>query len=88
MADTNQNKAPAPAPAPKVEEAKPAPVQAKAEAPAKTGKETAYYETTGEFQLYDVNTNITVPHDGKAKLNSNSAFVIKNLERKKLKKVD
>lgn len=73
---------PTPTPA-KVEEAPKAEAPAKKEAPAK-----AYYETTGEFQLYDVATNITVPHDGKAKLNSTSSFVIRNLELKKLRKVD
>jgi len=89
MADNNQQKA-APAPAAKPEEAKTEQaVGGKATAaPAKAAGEFAEYETTGEFQLYDVNTNITVPHDGKAKLNSNSSFVIKNLERKKLKKVE
>jgi hypothetical protein len=85
MADNNNQQKPVAKveEAPKVEAPK---VEAKT-APAKAEKETAFYETTGEFQLYDVNTNITVPHDGKAELNSNSGFVIRNLELKKLKKV-
>lgn len=78
MADAQEVKAAEPAKA-KVKEP---------EAPKVDKKAKAFYETTGEFQLYDVQTNKMVPHDGKIELNPESSFVINNLKNKKLRKVD
>ena len=82
MAD-EANKTTAPTPT-----ASPAP--AKTEAPAKKPVKEAKleeYETTGDFQLFDVSTRTMVPHDGTAKLMNTNPFVIDNLKKKKLKKV-
>ena len=66
--------------------AKPA-VVAQKEKPAVVEAKLVKYETTGNFQLYDVSTRTLVPHDGYAELMNTNPFVIRNLKNKKLKKV-
>jgi hypothetical protein len=43
-------------------------------------------ETTGDFQLFDATTQTLFPHNKSVKVPANSPFVIRNIERGKLKK--
>lgn len=81
MADDKNNAAPAPAKAEVAVETKTAPAK------NTSTDEKAMYETTGDFQLFDIATNQIVPFDGKLELFSNSPFVVTNVANGKLKKV-
>lgn len=44
-------------------------------------------ETTGDFQLYDATTGTLFPFDESVEVKENNPFVVRQLERKQLKKV-